>query len=184
MTTINANKLEEALIFAIKKHKGQRRKGDGRPYILHPMAVLYILYEVKQSKNIFLLASVAALHDVVEDCGVPLKKIAKKFGYQVAALVEELTLLKENYETIGKTKYICQEIVKMSSYAFCLKLCDRLANIREMKDMPQSFIDKYVPETWAIVNAAKTRKLTKTQKRLLALIEIELKKYNNNFTQA
>jgi (p)ppGpp synthase/HD superfamily hydrolase len=177
MPEINALLLNDAIIYAAKKHRGQTRKGDGRPYILHPMAVLYILYEVKASKNMFLLAIAAILHDVVEDCGVLLKKIAKKFGYKVAALVEELTLLKENYETIGKTKYICQEILKMSSYALCIKLCDRLANLREMKDMSVEFIEKYVPETWEMVKAARSRKLTKTHKRLLALIEVELKKY-------
>jgi (p)ppGpp synthase/HD superfamily hydrolase len=180
---ITNTKLEEALLFAAKKHQGQSRKGSKLPYIMHPIGLASILVEIKQTKNMNLLLAVCFLHDVVEDCGVPLSKIAKRFGYQVAALVEELTLLKENYETIGKTKYICQEILKMSSYALCIKLCDRLANIREMKDMKQEFIDKYVPETWEMVNTAKTRKLTKTHKKLLALIEVELKKYNNNFTE-
>jgi (p)ppGpp synthase/HD superfamily hydrolase len=177
MSEINSLLLNDAIIYAAKKHRGQTRKGDGRPYILHPMAVLYLLYEVKTSKNMFLLAIAAILHDVVEDCGVPLKKIAKRFGYEVAGLVKELTLLKENYETIGKTKYICQEILKMSPYALCIKLCDRLANVREMKDMSPEFIEKYVKETWEMVKTARTRKLTKTHKKLLALIEVELKKY-------
>jgi guanosine-3',5'-bis(diphosphate) 3'-pyrophosphohydrolase len=175
---INAALFNEAIIFASKKHRGQLRKGDGRPYILHPMEVVHVLYEVKVSKNMFLLGIAAILHDVVEDCGVTLKEIAKRFGYQVAALVEELTLLKDNYDKIGKTKYLCQEVVKMTSYALCIKLCDRLCNIRDMKNMKQEFIDKYVPETWEILAAVKTRKITGTHKRLIKLIETELKKYN------
>jgi guanosine-3',5'-bis(diphosphate) 3'-pyrophosphohydrolase len=174
---VNAALLNEAIIFAAKKHRGQVRKGDGMPYIIHPMAVLYILMEVKTSSNTYLLAIAAILHDVVEDCGITLDKIAKKFGYQVAALVKELTLQKEKYKIIGKTKYLCQEIIGMTSYALCIKLCDRLHNVRSMKRMPQDFVDKYVPETWEILTAAKSRKLTGTHKKLIKLIEIELKKY-------
>jgi GTP pyrophosphokinase len=177
MREINAALLNEAIIFAAKKHRGQVRKGDGMPYIIHPMAVLYILYEIKVSKNIYLLCVAAILHDVVEDSGVTLEKIAKKFGYNVAALVKELTLEKENYKLIGKTKYLCQEILGMTSYALCIKLCDRLHNVRSMKDMDPDFIKKYVPETREIIKAARSRKLTGSHEKLIKLIEIELDKY-------
>lgn len=173
---VTAQIFEEAILFAVKAHRGQRRKGDGRPYILHPMSVLRTLYEVKESKNMYLLATAAILHDVVENCGVSLKKIAKKFGYAVAALVEELTLNKEKYETIGKTKYLCQEVIKMSSYALCIKLCDRLDNVRDMKKMTDDFKKKYKAETWEIVNILeKERKLTRTQRKLIKLIKKEIK---------
>lgn len=175
---ITAELLEKAILFAAKCHRGQRRKGDGRPYILHPMSVLRTLYDVKESKNMYLLAIVVMLHDVVEDCGISLKTIAKKFGHQVAALVEELTLLKENYETIGKTKYLCQEVLRMTSYALCIKLCDRLDNVspREIKKMPEDFKKKYRAETWEIVKTLEERrKLTKTHKAVLKLIKKEIK---------
>ena len=166
---------EKAILYAVKAHRGQRRKGDGRPYILHPMSVLRTLYEVKESKNMFLLATVAMLHDVSEDCGVSIKKIAKKFGHAVAALVEELTLDKAKYETIGKTKYLCEEVIKMSSYALCIKLCDRLDNVRDMKKMPDDFRTKYKAETAEILNVLQgNRKLTKTQKKLVKLITKEI----------
>jgi GTP pyrophosphokinase len=173
---VSVELFEKAILFAVKAHKGQRRKGDGRPYILHPMSVLKTLYEVKESKNMYLLATAAVLHDVVEDCGVSLKKIAKKFGHAVASLVEELTLNKEKYETIGKTKYLCQEVVKMSSYALCIKLCDRLDNVRDMRKMPDDFKKKYKSETWEIINTLEqNRKLSKTQKKLVKLIKKEIK---------
>ena len=176
MSTINVNTFEKAILFAVKAHKGQRRKGDGRPYILHPMSVLKTLYEVKDSKNMYLLATAAILHDVVEDCGVTLKKIAREFGHQVAALVEELTLNKEKYETIGKSKYLCQEVIKMSSYALCIKLCDRLDNVRDMKKMSDDFKKKYKSETWDIINTLEEkRKLTKTHKKLVKFIKKEIR---------
>jgi len=174
--TITLEIFEKAIIFAAKAHRGQKRKGDGRPYILHPLAVVQTIYEVKESKNMYLLGTVASLHDTVEDCGITLKKIAKKFGHQVASLVEELTLLKENYDIIGKTKYLCQEVLKMSSYALCIKLADRLNNVRDMKSMTPDFVRRYKAETWEIVGTLeKNKKLTSTHKKLIKLVKKEIK---------
>lgn len=165
---------EKALIFAAKKHMGQSRKGNKLSYIIHPMRVAVTLQSIKESKNIALLMTACILHDTVEDCGVKLSTIAKYFGHHVASLVEELTLDKTKYESIGKTKYLCQEVLKMSSYALCIKLCDRLDNVRDMKNMSDSFREKYSSETREILGALKKRKLTKTHIKLIKLIEKEI----------
>jgi myo-inositol-1(or 4)-monophosphatase len=172
MIEVNNDLFERALIFAAKAHRGQSRKGNKLPYIIHPMQVCMTLQEVKESKNIILLMAVALLHDTVEDCGVSLKKIGKHFGLHVAALVEELTLDKDKYETIGKTKLLCQEVIKMSSYALCIKLADRLNNVRDTKSMSDDFKKKYFAETKEILNVLEDkRKLTGTQKKLVKLIK-------------
>jgi GTP pyrophosphokinase len=167
MLNLTAKQVEDAIIFATEKHKGQVRKGDGRPYILHPISVLIRLNNVKESKNIFLLMTACILHDVVEDCGVTLDEISKKFGLHVAGLVEELTLDKSNYETIGKKEYLAQEMVHMSSYALAIKLCDRLDNVSDMKSMSEDFRKKYKDETNFILNRLSGRKLTKTHLKLI-----------------
>ena len=173
---INNELFEKAVIFATKKHAGQSRKGNKLPYIIHPLGVASILLEVKESKNILLIMIVALCHDLVEDCGVSLKTISKKFGHHVAAIVEELTLDKAKYETVGKTELLCQEVIKMSSYALCIKLADRLYNIRDTKSMPKDFRDKYFQETRVIVRTLEEdRKLTKTQKRLIKMIKSVIK---------
>lgn len=171
---ITVETFEKALIFAAKKHMGQTRKGDKFSYIIHPMRVAVTLQSIKESKNMALLMTACVLHDTVEDCGVKLSTIAKHFGYAVASLVEELTLDKSKYETIGKTKYLCQEVLKMSSYALCIKLCDRLDNVRDMKKMSESFRNKYRAETREILDALKNRKITKTHAKLIKLIEKEI----------
>jgi (p)ppGpp synthase/HD superfamily hydrolase len=138
------------------------------------------LFSIKRSKNMSLLCAAAVLHDTVEDCGVTLEKIAKKFGHQVSALVGELTLNKEEYEKIGKKEYLLQEMLKMSNYALCIKLCDRLDNIRDMATMGQSFRERYTAETLFILKGVKNnRMLTRTQKQIVKLLEAELKIKNN-----
>jgi GTP diphosphokinase / guanosine-3',5'-bis(diphosphate) 3'-diphosphatase len=179
---MNNELFEKALIFAAKKHKGQKRKGNKLPYIIHPMGVAAILLEAKESKNILLLLIVCLLHDYVEDCdehltqAVKLAKIAKLFGHQVAALVEELTLDKDKYETVGKTQLLCNEVLKMSSYALAIKLADRLYNVRDTKSMPETFRDKYFAETKTVIaTLEENRKLTKSQLYLVNKIKDVIK---------
>jgi len=59
---------EKALEFAIKKHKGQKRRDTNMPYFWHPINVAENIEEMKQSKNLELLMTAAILHDTVEDC--------------------------------------------------------------------------------------------------------------------
>lgn len=175
---VTAEILEGAIAFSIEKHKGQRRKGNGHPYILHPMEVLVILLSIKESKNTLLLATAAILHDVVEDCEVTIEEIAKEFGTQVAALVDELTSDPTQIKLLGKTEYLKHKMEKMSSYGLCVKLVDRLVNIKDMKSMSQTFILKQISSTEEIfLHLEKNRKLTKTHKRLIKMIKKEIKKY-------
>lgn len=169
--------LEKAIIFATEKHKGIRRKGDGKPYIIHPIAVMMILFSLKDSKNKYLLAIVAILHDTVEDCDVTLQEIFQLFGAQVASLVEELTTDKKECERRGKTVYLCVKVLEMSSYGLRIKLADRLHNCSDLLNMPQSFRDKYITETLAIIGVLKAKgKLTKSHRILISRIIKEIKK--------
>lgn len=175
---VTGSTLEKAIAFAVEKHKGVVRKGDGRPYILHPMSVLTTLLSIKKSKNALLLAVAAILHDVVEDCEVSIEEIAKQFGWQVASLVDELTSDNEEIKRIGKTEYLTQKMIKMSSYGLCIKLVDRLDNIKDMKSMSAGFQKKQIDSTTTILNALFTnRKLTKTHKTMIKMIRREMLKY-------
>jgi len=182
MKLVTADTFEKAILFAAKKHKGQRRKGDGSPYIVHPLYVMHVILSVKKdSKNVWLLATATILHDVCEDCGVSLKTIAREFGYHVAALVQELTLDKTKYETMGKTAYLCQHMTDMSSYALTIKLCDRYHNVMDLSSMDTEFQKKYADETVDILlHVTKNRhKLSQTQICLIEKIKEVVKNILN-----
>jgi (p)ppGpp synthase/HD superfamily hydrolase len=174
---LTAKILEKAIIFATLKHSNQVRKGDGRPYILHPLSVLQTLLKIKKSKNKFLLAVASVLHDTVEDCDVTLDEIAKEFGYHVAGLVEELTSKKEDIVKSNKSEYLLNKMMNMSNYALCIKLCDRLDNLNDMDEMSDTFRKKYCDETRFILNGLEKRNLTNTHKKIIKLIEKILKKH-------
>ena len=84
-----ADLVELACAFATASHAVQKRKYDFQPYIVHPAAVVDILVAVGVTDPPELAA--AWLHDVVEDCEVPIWRIERTFGYDVAQLVATLT---------------------------------------------------------------------------------------------
>ncbi len=173
---ITSEVFEKAIVFAIEAHKGQKRKGNGAPYITHPFSVMSRIKQYKKSANLFLLGAAAVLHDTVEDCGVTIETIIKEFGLHVAALVSELTLDKAQYKRYGKKEYLTLEMIGMSSYALAIKLCDRLDNICDTDQMTNEFKDKYKKETQYILEQIKVRKLSPTHKKLIADIHKQLKK--------
>lgn len=80
--------VSEAIAFAVKAHDGQRRKKSDAPYILHPMEAAVIVGTMTTDQN---LIAAAALHDVVEDAGITIDEIEKRFGKRVRELVESET---------------------------------------------------------------------------------------------
>ena len=78
----------EAIVFAVKAHDGMRRKKGNCPYILHPMEAAVIVGAMTDDQN---LIAAAALHDVVEDAGVTIDEIEKRFGPRVRELVASET---------------------------------------------------------------------------------------------
>lgn len=173
--------LAKAFTYAVKKHQNEKRKGNDMPYIFHPVDVMNNVTAVKKnSTNIPLLAAASLLHDVVENCGVKMSKIAKKFGYQVASIVDELTIDDEMLGELGKTEYLCRTMMRMSSYALTIKLSDRLSNVRDMEGLTKTWIQNYVDQTYTILDRLAGRKLTKTHRRLIKLIKRELLKYGED----
>lgn len=76
--------VDKAICFAVEKHSGQRRKGQSKPYILHPLEAVTIVGTMTDDPETL---AAAALHDTVEDAGVTFGEIKEQFGRRVALLV-------------------------------------------------------------------------------------------------
>ena len=75
--------IDKAYQTAEEAHRGQKRR-SGEPYIIHPIAVAEILFELGMDPP---SVETALLHDVVEDTNFKLSDIARMFGIYVADLV-------------------------------------------------------------------------------------------------
>lgn len=79
------DKVEQAIYFATKAHHRQNRKMEKVAMIFHPFTVGMILQRAG-CKDEVIIAGI--LHDVIEDTKYTKEDIEKKFGKEIADLVE------------------------------------------------------------------------------------------------
>jgi GTP pyrophosphokinase len=131
------SKIISAYEFAAKAHEGQVRS-SGQPYITHPLAVAYTLLELGMDTDTI---CAALLHDVVEDTDATLDDLKKRFGQDVALLVDGVTKLskiptstkeEQQAENIRKILLAMSQDIRV----MIIKLSDRLHNMRTLKYRP------------------------------------------------
>ncbi|MGA1180243.1 MAG: HD domain-containing protein, partial [Marivivens sp.] len=132
----NEKLLREAFAFGEAMHEGQFRH-SGEPYFTHPVAVAMILAE--QQMDDATLAT-ALLHDTIEDTKASYSEVAKRFGEEIAELVDGVTKLTNLQLTSTQSKQaenFRKLFMAMSRdlRVMLVKLSDRLHNMRTIKSM-------------------------------------------------
>ncbi|NWR12643.1 MESH1 pyrophosphohydrolase, partial [Paradoxornis webbianus] len=134
-------RLLEAVDFAARKHKDQRRKDpEGTPYINHPIVPL-----VPSSPQ------AALLHDTVEDTDTTFSEIEECFGAEVRRVVEEVTDDK-TLPKMERKRLQIEHAPVCSRRAKLVKLADKLYNLRDLnRCTPQGWSAERVQEyfRWA-----------------------------------
>lgn len=140
--------IHRAYDFASLHHDGQMRR-SGDPYFTHPISVAAIIAEMRLDAR---SVAAALLHDVVEDCNIPLKDIEERFGEDVAFLVDGVTKL-------GKVNFASKEDQQAESFrkmlvamardirVLLVKLADRLDNMRTLDFMSPGSRERIARET-------------------------------------
>ncbi len=127
----------EAYKVADEGHVGQARV-SGEPYILHPIAVAKIVFEMNMDHRSVMAA---LLHDVVEDTSISLQQIESRFGEDVAAIVDglsKLTHLKFKSKAEAQAANFQKMLLAMVDdiRVILIKLADRIHNMRTLGAMP------------------------------------------------
>ena len=132
-------------------HDGQFRK-SGEPYIVHPLAVAYILSELSVEP---VTIAAAILHDTIEDTEASFEDIKDNFSEDIAYLVEGVT--KINQITFDSKEQALAETHQKMLLAMAndiriilIKLADRLHNMRTMDAMPREAQIRKAKETLEI----------------------------------
>jgi guanosine-3',5'-bis(diphosphate) 3'-pyrophosphohydrolase len=133
-TKSDTAKVIEAASFAAQKHREQRRKDvDATPYINHPLEVARILTEAGIEDTDVLVAAI--LHDTIEDTETTAEELTAAFGERVCALVLEVTDDKSLPKAERKRLQVLNA-PKKSDGAKMIKLADKIANLRDIKNSP------------------------------------------------
>ncbi len=136
MTENDVSLVEKAYFIAKKAHEGQFRF-SGEPYIIHPVSVAIILYNLGMDGESM---AAALLHDVVEDTDMTKENIQEEFGEDVANLVEGVTKLgkvpiftkeEQQAENVRKMLMAMSQDIRV----IIIKLADRIHNMRTLSFM-------------------------------------------------
>ena len=126
-----AGLVRDAYEFAAAAHAGQERKGDGSPYIRHPVMVARLL-EQEGSADEELLAA-ALLHDVVEDTDHGLEEIRERFGPAVGELVAAMTEDESVEPWEARKDHHRDQVEAAGERATRIYAADKLANLRDLR---------------------------------------------------
>lgn len=150
-TQRDKKRIEDAYLLAKQKHEGQMRE-SGEPYITHPLQVAIILARMDSDSDTIIAA---LLHDVLEDTETTKEYLKKRFGTDVAELVDGVTKLsKISFST--KEEQQVENIRKMllamakDIRVILIKLADRLHNMRTIGCLPDSRRREKAHETMEI----------------------------------
>ena len=124
----------DAFNYASDGHKNQKRL-SGESYITHPLQVAHYLSNLNLDTETIIAAF---LHDLIEDTEVTYNDIKKKFGKEVADIVDGVTKIdKINYNSKEEAKAdaIRKMVIAMSKdiRVLILKLADRLHNVETIQ---------------------------------------------------
>lgn len=130
--------IREAYDFAKKAH-GPQKRASGQPYIEHPLNTAYILADLGFDEQIVIAG---LMHDLIEDTEVTIKDIKKKFGADVANLVDGVTkirMIRKKSKTDYQAETLRKILVATSKdiRVIFIKLADKLHNMRTLRYLPE-----------------------------------------------
>lgn len=153
----------EAMMFAREVHKEQRRKYTGNPYTDHLAEVAGIAMSVgwrHPTVHPDTFMAVCWLHDSVEDQGITLDEIERRFGFEVAIGVSGLS----DVETGNRAE---RKAASRHRLALCagwiqtIKCADLISNTASIVQHDPKFAVTYLEEKRLLLEV-----LTKADRRL------------------
>ncbi len=132
----NSELIEAAYEFGRQMHEGQFRR-SGEPYFTHPVAVAQLLAEQQMDDATIVTA---LLHDTIEDTKASFAEIERRFGREIAELVDGVTKLTNLQLSSTETRQAenFRKLFMATSRDLrvtLVKLADRLHNMRTIKSM-------------------------------------------------
>jgi len=127
----------KAVIFAINRHKGQKRMDGKTEFITHPLAVAKSLQWLDEK-------IVAVLHDTIEDTHTTYQDIEVLFGTRVAKAVMLLTKPKD----VFYERYIGDLRKSRNKLAIAVKIADIKHNLSSAEGIPDPDKRARLIEKW------------------------------------
>jgi (p)ppGpp synthase/HD superfamily hydrolase len=119
-----------ALRFARRAHLGQHRKQTHEQFVEHPIAVARLLADAGFEDELIVAAY---LHDVVEKTEIELPEIRKRFGPEVAEMIDSLSEDDEVEGYAARKRALRRRVLGNGRNSILIYAADRVANMRDWR---------------------------------------------------
>jgi len=148
---VDRDRVAACFDFAYRAH-GEQKRESGEPYMSHGVAVAMILVDLLEARTDTPIVCAALLHDVVEDTSITRDDVEKRFGKEVAGLVEGLTKLSHvefERREAAQAENFRKMLLSMSRdlRVIFVKLADRLHNMRTIEYLKKEKSERIATET-------------------------------------
>jgi len=150
-TKVDRDRVAACYEFGAAAH-GEQKRRSGEPHMAHAVAVALLLVDLLENRADTPIVCAALLHDVVEDTPVTLEDVEKRFGREVANLVEGVTKLSGLHfdrKEAAQAENFRKMLLSMSRdlRVIFIKLADRLHNMRTIEHLPAEKVQRIALET-------------------------------------
>ena len=120
----------DALAFARDRHEGQRRNAGGGPFVMHPVEVAGLLRDAGYPDHV---VAAGMLHEVLEDTGVEKDELQRRFGADVAELVDSLSEDPAIGDKQERRAALRRQVADAGSPAAAVFAADKISKTRELR---------------------------------------------------
>jgi (p)ppGpp synthase/HD superfamily hydrolase len=153
--------------FAERAHAGQLR-GDGTPFIRHPLEVASLLHESGAPDHV---VAAGVLHDVIEKANVTARELRERFGPAITRLVLAVTDDERITRYADRKAALRRQVATAGHEALAVFAADKLSKLRELRREATADPDAGATNFW--MHELHARRLTH-YRRSLAMLEERL----------
>ena len=128
-----------AVRFARVRHAGQRREIDHAPFIAHPIEVGCLLHADGQPDEII---AAGLLHDILERTATTSAELQRRFGAQIARLVESVSDDPSLGDYKSRKRELRDRIAHADPGTRAVFAADKIAKVRELALLPARQLNK------------------------------------------
>jgi len=130
------DKIEYAIYFATKAHKGQKRKIEDIDMIFHPFTVGMLLQRNGCEEEV---VAAGILHDVVEDTSYTFEDIEEEFGEKVKSFVYDASEPDKSLSWEERKKHTIEHIKGAPLGSKLIVACDKINNLEDLYESIQKY---------------------------------------------
>jgi (p)ppGpp synthase/HD superfamily hydrolase len=146
-------------------HAGQSR-GDGTPFIRHPLEVASLLHRSGAPDHVI---AAGVLHDVIEKANVTAAELTEHFGPVITRLVLAVTDNERIVLYADRKAALCRQVATAGHEALSVFAADKLSKLRELRREATADHDAGGTNFW--MHDVRARRLTHYRRSLEVLEE-------------